>query len=265
MLTDEQATKAATLIWRCWKSGSVMKTLPADLKPSNRADAYKIQKNFEAWSAKPIVGWKIAATSSAGQQHIGVSAPIAGRLLFENTFESGRELFFGVNRMAVAEAEFAFCMAVDLPPKRSIYSQQEVVASIESPHPAIEIPDSRFVPFESAGEAQLIADNACTRDFILGPPMPENWRNRDLSKQVVEIRAGDAAPHVGNGANVLGSPFIALTWIVNELSSFGLTLEAGKFVTTGTCTVPVPIQSGDMISATFGDLGDIYVRFRSAN
>ena len=46
-------------------------------------------------SALPLFGWKIAATSKAGQAHIAVDGPLAGRLLAEHVFESGSRLPFG--------------------------------------------------------------------------------------------------------------------------------------------------------------------------
>jgi 2-keto-4-pentenoate hydratase len=59
------------------------------------------------------------------------------------------------------------------------------------------------------------------------------------------------------GANVLGDPRIALTWLVNELSRHGLTLGAGQTVITGTCIKPLPIAAGDRIAGDFGALGQV--------
>ena len=61
----------------------------------------------------------------------------------------------------------------------------------------------------------------------------------------------------GSGANVLGDPRIALTWIANELCRYGTGLQAGEYVTTGTCVVPVPITHGDTLLMDFGVLGKI--------
>ena len=83
------ASGAADLIWQLWNSGEVIDKLPEDLRPKTRGDGYAIQKELAALSRKPIFGWKIAATSSAGQQHIGVSGPIAGRLLAERAHRDG--------------------------------------------------------------------------------------------------------------------------------------------------------------------------------
>ena len=49
------------------------------------------------------------------------------------------------------------------------YTVQQVLDAVDTLHPAIEIPDSRFADFVSAGAAQIIADNACAHLFVLGP------------------------------------------------------------------------------------------------
>ena len=64
----------------------------------------------------------------------------------------------------------------------------------------------------------------------------------------------------GIGANVLGDPRVALTWLVNELSALGLTLRAGEVVTTGTCLVPLEIPPGDRVAMDFGALGRVECR-----
>jgi 2-keto-4-pentenoate hydratase len=61
----------------------------------------------------------------------------------------------------------------------------------------------------------------------------------------------------GLGANVLGDPRIALTWLANELSRHGVTLKRGEVVTTGTCIKPLPIARGDHVAADFGVLGRV--------
>ena len=60
----------------------------------------------------------------------------------------------------------------------------EVLDAVDTLHPAIEIPDSRFADYVKAGEAQLIADNACAHLFVLGAPALRTgahsiWSRRD--------------------------------------------------------------------------------------
>ena len=258
---------ASDILWNTWQSGGVIESLPAPVRPHTRAAGYEIQRNLEARSNKPLYGWKIAATSAAGQKHIGVTGPMAGRILAEQVREQGSAISLKNNRMRVAECEFAFVMAHDLPPKIAPYSNAEVMAAVASLHPAIEIPDSRFLAFEKAGEAQLIADNACAHLFILGSKSTANWRVLDLAQHAVtatlQNNGGALVHHHGVGSNVLGDPRIALCWLANELSALGVTLKAGEVVTTGTCVVPIAINPGDDLQASFGAIGEISAQFVS--
>ena len=121
---------------------------------------------------------------------------------------------------------------------------QQVLDAVDTLHPAIEIPDSRFADFVGAGAAQIIADNACAHLFVLGPPTTSDWRALDLVEErpIITMRGQQ---FIGHGKNVLGDPRLALTWLANELRQLGITLKAGRIVTTGTCHPPLPIQSGD--------------------
>ena len=255
------ANGAADLIWQLWNAGEVIDDLPLDLKPHTRTEGYAIQAVLEDLSKRPLFGWKIAATSKAGQEHIGVSGPIAGRILAERAFEDGADLVFGENRMRVAEPEFAFRFATALKPRRKEYMLEDVLGAVGSLHPAIEIPDSRFENFATVGEAQLIADNACAHEFILGSATEADWRAIDLSQHKATIEAVGGEVHDGIGANVLGDPRDALLWLVQEVTGLGLTIEAGQVVTTGTCAEPLDIEPGDEVIADFGALGDVNVSF----
>ncbi len=250
---------AADLLWECWQGGRRLQSIPDDVRPRTREEGYAVQARLEQRSAAPLFGWKIAATSTAGQAHINVTGPLAGRLLREKAFETGAALPFGVNHMKVAEAEFAFRMGRDLAPRAQPYSVEEVLAAVATLHPAIEIPDSRFDDFTIVGAPQLIADNACAHLFVLGPAAAEVWRTLDLVEHRVTGSAGSLTRE-GKGANVLGDPRVALTWLVNELSALGITLKAGEVVTTGTCLVPLPIEPGVEVIADFGVLGRVSAR-----
>ena len=251
---------AADLLWTYWQEGRRVMALPEDLRPHTREQGYAIQALIASRSAFPLFGWKIAATSKAGQAHINVDGPMAGRLLRERVFLAGAAVPFGANHMRVIEAEFAFKMAADIAPRNTPYVAGEVLAAVGSLHPAIEIPDSRFDDFTQVGAAQLIADNACAHYFVLGEATAADWRSMDLVHHDVTGTIAGRPPVSGKGGNVLGDPRIALTWLANELSSLGLTLRGGEVVTTGTCIVPPVIAPGDRFTADFGVLGHVDVR-----
>lgn len=261
MLTRIHAEMASDLLWRHWQEGTRLPELPAQLRPATRAEGYAIQAGLEKKSASPPFGWKIAATSIAGQKHINVDGPLAGRIFGERVRDAAAPLPFGANAMKVAEAEFAFRFARDLPPRAKPYTVAEVLDAVASLHPAIEIPDSRYDDFVKVGAPQLIADNACAHDFVLGPATAADWRSMDLVEHRVKGTVAGKLERDGKGANVLGDPRVALTWLANELSGLGITLGSGQVVTTGTCVIPLPIAPGDEVACDFGPIGRIAVRF----
>jgi 2-keto-4-pentenoate hydratase len=260
MLDKDQIATASRTLNDHWRAGTKFSGLEAALRPRDRTAGYAIQAAIERTSAKPLLGWKIAATSEAGQKHINVDGPMAGRILAETVIPDGGTASMKGNEMRVGEPEFAFRMAKDLPPRSQPYTVQQVLDAVGTLHPAIEIPDSRFADFVGAGAPQIIADNACAHLFVLGAPASANWRALDLVEErpIIALRGKH---YTGHGKNVLGDPRIALAWLANELRQLGLTLKAGQIITTGTCHPPLPIQSGDVFAADFGSLGKVSVGF----
>jgi len=264
-MNNLENSQAAKLIWENWTNNSRLETLPEYCRPMTRQDGYRCQAKLPEASGRKVLGWKIAATSPMGQAHINVSGPLAGRILSGQIYQDGAEASLAGNWMRVAEPELAFCLNSTLVSRDRQYSEDEVMKAVGSLHPSIELPNSRFKIFTTVGEAQLLADNACAHEFVLGSRSPDNWQNLDLSKHYVSAKVnsknGDVWERDGSGANVLGDPRKALTWLVNELSAQGISLHAGEFITTGTCMTPLEITTGDSVTADFGVLGKVTCRF----
>jgi len=260
-MNQQDIHAAAAMLWQHWRQSTRLDELPAHCRPASRAEGYAIQAELARLSDQRIVGWKIAATSTAGQQHIHVDGPLAGCLLSGRAVEAGGRVSLAGNNMKVAEAEFAFRMGQPLPKRAAAYSVAEVLAAVASLHPAIEVPDSRYQDFTRVGAAQLIADVACACWFLIGPAARADWRARDLVQHSVAAYRNGALAGQGSGANVLGDPRAALAWIANELRTHGEGLRAGDVVITGTCLTPVPVSAGDSVKADFGDFGALELEF----
>jgi len=263
-MNPEQLQDASQRLRAAWRHGEVIAALPEASRPQTREEGYAIQALLERHSSAPLYGWKIAATSTAGQAHIAVDGPLAGRLLAERVVADGATVPAGVNRMAVAEIEFAFRMASDLVPRDARYSVDEVLDAVASVHAAIEIPDSRYEDFTRVGAPQLIADNACAHYFVCADAATQDWRHVDFAAYRAVGRIDGRAAREGRGDAVLGDPRVALAWLANELSALGMTLRRGQTVTTGTCVTPMPIRPGDRVTADFGSLGVASVTTASA-
>lgn len=261
---DRTAHDAARLLWTCRQAGTAIDALPAVLRPPDEPSAHAIQAALPAAADRPVVGWKIAATSAAGQAHIQVDGPLPGRILDVFVRPMGASISLSGNRMRVVEPEFAFRIGAALPPRSAPYVADEVLAAVESLHPAFELPDSRYEDFARAGKAQLIADDACCGQFAFGAAAPPAWRTLDLAAHPVHatVRGADGQlryTRAGEGRALLGHPVHALTWLANELASLGIGLRAGDWASCGTCMVPLQILPGDRVMADYGMLGRIEI------
>ena len=258
-MTPEQIEQSAAAIWKARTTTVPIAAELGGTMPQNRAEGYAVQQALARLSGQQPYGWKIAATSGAGQKHIGVDGPLAGRLFINRVLPTSMPISLTGNGMKVGEAEFAFRMAGDLPPRGKPYGVDEVVANVGALYPAIELPDSRFIDYQKAGAASLIADNACAHEFVLGDEVKTGWRSLDLSQHRVRVTCNGALSCEGIGADVLGDPRIALTWLANELNTYGLMLRAGETITTGTCVVPFALEPGKRYGADFGLLGSVNI------
>lgn len=257
----DAANLAAVELSTCWKTGQHREHLSAELRPRSREQGYAIQSCWATEVGQEIAGWKIAATSVAGQRHIGVDGPLAGPIFAQHVQPDGAQISLQHNRMRVAEAEIVFMMGQTLPPRPTPYTRDEVLAAVKAVHPGIEVPDSRFLNFEEAGAPQLIADCACSNTMVLGAAATTLASFDGLLDVQTSATVSDGREFTGSGANVLGDPVIALCWLVNELSAHQLTLQQGQFVTTGACIQPIPVLPGDEVTVDLGWVGHISARF----
>jgi 2-keto-4-pentenoate hydratase len=253
--------EAAAILWQAWLAGNHVTGIPEACRPTTLDEGYVVQGRLAELSGDRVVGWKVAASSTAGQKHIGVDGPVAGRLLARFVQEGRVTLDLSHCSMRLAEVEFAFRMGRDLTPRATPYGVDEVVAAVATLHSGLEFPDTRYTEVTRAGAAQIVADTACAWRFVYGAAMPDTWRTLDLAAQKVDLLADGAVIAEGKGGNALGDPRISLAWLANELSRQGLTLRTGDIVTTGTCIVPAPVKPGQSITARYEGLGALTVDF----
>ena len=248
--------KAAGILWRARLDCQRLESLPEDCRPATLDEGYAVQDAMALACGQAVAGWKIAATSEAGQRHIGVSEPIGGRLFADFVLADGALIPALPMLMRVMEAEFAFRMGRNLDPRGSAYTQAEVCEAVADMHIAIEVPDGRFERFAEAGPGQIAADDAYASWFILGSKVAD-WRDVDLPRHPVRVLKNSKLAAEGSGAAVLGDPRIALTWLANDRARRGIGLRAGDVITTGTCIKPLDVMPGDRIIADFGALGRV--------
>jgi len=66
----------------------------------------------------------------------------------------------------------------------------------------------------------------------------------------------------GAGAAALGNPAKAIAWLANRLSDYGISLKKEELILPGALSGALAVNSGEMIQADFGSLGDVEVTFQ---
>ena len=55
----------------------------------------------------------------------------------------------------------------------------------------------------------------------------------------------------------MGNPINAVAWLANKLHEYGVTLEAGHVVLSGSFVKAIPFAVGDTVVAMFDHLGEV--------
>jgi 2-keto-4-pentenoate hydratase len=257
---------AARLLAQARVNHKRLSNLPDGARPKTIEEAYDCQgavvEGMLLHYGGQVAGYKVACTNVVAQRQLGVDGPFFGRLLTPFVFESPARVDTSRFFMRVIEAEFGFRMAVDLPPAPAPRSRDEIADAVEGLIPALEIVDSRFDSWTTMGAISLIADNACNAGWVRGPLL-KDWRKLDLAAQDVWVFVNGELAREGSGAAVLGHPLNALQWLVNKLSSHGVGVKAGQYMTTGVTSEVYMAEPGDRIRADFGDAGAVELTFSS--
>jgi 2-keto-4-pentenoate hydratase len=88
-----------------------------------------------------------------------------------------------------------------------------------------------------------------------------DWQEINLAVQPVRLLVNGDIVREGSGAAVLGDPLNAWRWLAQTLSSRGLGLKAGQYISTGVTTDVYMAELGDRITADFGPVGSINLEF----
>ena len=258
MTADQKLRRAAEDLWRAWTSEQPLDAVPDELRPDTVEEGYAVQRALDDL-AGPATGWKIAATSKAGQDHLGASGPLVGRLYESEHQRSGSALSVRAMQMRSAEPEFAFVLAARPGGRSRELSSVEVVGAVGSMVLAIEVPDSRFVDFGRRGFPRW-SQTQCAA--VISSPAPD--RRLALPRLA---RAGGPAAVQRRGAlsgarrERDGRPTRRARVDGERGTGHGWSLRAGDMVLTGAAAPPMPILPGDAVLAEFDGLGNVEVAF----
>lgn len=210
--------------------------------------AYEVQTRWSELRqerGERIVGRKIGLTSLAMQEQLGVSEPDYGSLWSSRYYPAsgGRvEIPSGVFLQPRLEGELAFLLGRPL--QGPGVSAQQVLSATEALAVAVEVIDSRIEDWRIK-LPDTIADNASYGAFTVGP-WSRGLREVDLRTVGMLLHRNGARVVEGLGIAALEHPARAVAWLADKLSTFGVRLEPGDIVLSGSLGGAVPAERGDV-------------------
>ncbi|WP_420404309.1 2-keto-4-pentenoate hydratase [Nisaea sp.] len=210
-------------------------TLTGDLALADMAEAYRTQQAFisqrrEA-AGSGIAGYKIALTSKAMQDFVGVDHPLLGAIFDDTVHASPAEISLADFQRVGIEFELALRLGRDVPAAPAAYDAAGIAPFVDAVIPAFELVEDRNAVYADFDALSLVADNAWSAGVVLGGPVGD-WRGLDLASTPTRLEANGEIETATTGA-ALGSPLNALAWAANELGAQGRPLSAGMIVMTG--------------------------------
>ena len=224
-------------------------------------DAYAISQHLldrRLAAGEKVIGKKIGVTSKAVQTMLNVHQPDFGFLTDAMVYNSGEELPISERLIqARAEGEIAFVLEHDL--QGPGITSADVLAATAGVMPCYEIVDSRIRDWKIKIQ-DTVADNASCGLFVLGDSLVSP-HDVDLTTCGMVLEKNGEIVATGAGAAALGSPVNAIAWLANTLGIFGIALQAGEVILSGSLAALIPVQAGDSMNMKIGGIGSASVRF----
>ncbi len=224
-------------------------------------DAYAVSLALLAHRLKAgeaVIGKKIGVTSAAVQDMLGVHQPDFGFLTDRMQVPDGSEIRIAERLIQPrAEAEIALILRNRL--EGPGVSPAAVLAATESIAPCFEIVDSRIQDWD-IGIVDTVADNASCGVFVLGAARVDP-RPVDLAALKMSVWKNGQPLSQGLGSAVQGSPLASVAWLANTLGRYGVRLEPGDVILSGSLVPLEPARPGDRFHLALEGVGEAAIAF----
>jgi len=251
--------QAAGLLVTARQTGALLERLPVELLPTNLDDGFAIQQEVSHQLGRQIGAWKCALP----QPGKVIAAPI-----YDADIHRGDVCRMnGSRRVSVrAEPELACLLNRDLPPRREVYGEAEVLDALGDTHLALELLGCRYAHPEALTFPELLADGLFNAGLVLGPRVSvlDGDTPADLPVEfpLGLTRVGEEAVTL-TGRHPDQGVLAPIVWLANFLRVRGLRLYAGQAVITGSYAGVLELPVGRELRLRFGDLGTLPLTFLS--
>ena len=247
---EQELSAAADALLNARRTGETLTDLPIELQPTDLVEVYFVH-GLLAEAYGEIGGWKIGAPNAE-------ATPLFAPMPRAWMAPSG-SLLSG-NRYRGLEAEIAFLVGEDLPPRDTSYTRAEVVAAMASCHPVIEVLESGLSDPMTVTKNSMLADLQMHGGFVYGPAFP-GWESVDFNAEKVTLSVDGIVRVERVGSNTSGDLVKLLPWLANEGAARTGGLRKGQWITTGSWTGNTLASAGSVVDVAFSTVGNVNLRF----
>lgn len=256
-MTDEQRRRAASDLVDAELTRNWIEPITLTYEGADIEDAYAIGELVTAAKVaggRIVKGHKVGLTSKAMRSITGATEPDYGTI-FDNWFlDEGTKVSMSTLNRPLVEIEIVFVLRSDLggPAVNAI----DVMRATDFILPAIEVVDSRYTSRGIAGVVDSVAD-AASCGFIMLGGNPTLLTDIDIRHISGALYLNGELEESGTAAAVMGNPVNSVAWLARKLDEFGVHMEAGHAILSGSFIRARTIEAGDAVVADFGPLGQI--------
>lgn len=251
----DKAEHYGAALFEALREGKTIAPLIAQDTSLTLDDAYAISLKFlyhRTDNGERVIGKKIGVTSKAVQEMLGVHQPDFGFLT--DWMQVTDDIDIDAKKLIAprAEAEIAFVLKDDLLGPN--VTPEQVIDATAYIAPCFEIVDSRIDDWKIA-IVDTVADNASCGVFIVGEARI-NPREHDLPNLHITMTKNGEPLSEGYGHAVQGNPAMAVAWLANTLGIYGVALNAGDIILSGSVVPLAPAAKGDRFEMQVFSKGD---------
>ncbi len=254
-MTDERQhllMKTVGRLLEARRSCQTIDSLPAELILTDIAEVYFVQDQVAA-SFGDTGGWKIGAPDAASTPTFA-PMPLAWIAPTDALLTGDHWRYRGL------EAEIAFLVGQDLPPRSTPYTREEALAAMASCHPAIEVLETAFAHPATVPREAMLADLQLHGGLIYGAAFA-GWRDLNFNQESVCLAVDGVVRVERKGSNTCGDLLKLIPFLANEGSTRTGGLRKGQWITTGSWTGNTPSDSTSTVMAEFSTAGRVDLRF----
>lgn len=256
-MTDEQRREAAAGLVEAELTRNWIEPITLTYEGADVEDAYAIGEMVTAMkvaNGRIVKGHKVGLTSKAMRSTTGATEPDYGTL-FDNWFvDEGTKVSMSTMNRPMVEVELVFVLKSDLggPSVNAV----DVIRATDFILPAVEVVDGRYSRRGAGGVVDSIAD-AATCGFVMVGGNPTLLTDVDIRHIGGALYVNGELEESGVASAVMGNPINSVAWLARKLDEFGVHMEAGHTILSGSFIRARSIEAGDSIVADFGPLGQI--------